>query len=109
MTVPPPFTSGPPAPPFTVAGRRVLVVGAARSGRAAAELLVCRGATVTLTDRAADVPDAERLRRAGVTLDLGGHAPRLFTAADLDRDESRRAARAARTGRRPRGRRRRHR
>ena len=35
---------------FSVAGKRVVVVGAARSGVAAAELLVRRGATVTLTD-----------------------------------------------------------
>ena len=36
---------------FTVKGQRVLVVGAARSGVAAALLLVRRGASVTLTDR----------------------------------------------------------
>ena len=35
---------------FSVAGRKVVVVGAARSGVAAAELLVRRGAVVTLTD-----------------------------------------------------------
>lgn len=83
MTVPPYFTSGSQAPPFSVAGRRVLVVGAARSGRAAAELLVTRGAIVTLTDRVSDCPQADRLRRAGVTLDLGGHDASLFTAVDL--------------------------
>ncbi len=69
--------------PFSVAGRTVLVVGAARSGRAAAELLVSRGALVTLTDSAPTIPDADRLRGGGVTLDLGGHDARLFTAADL--------------------------
>jgi len=36
--------------PFTVEGRRVVVVGAARSGVAAAELLVRRGASVVLTE-----------------------------------------------------------
>ena len=35
---------------FSVSGQRVVVVGAARSGVAAAELLVRRGASVTLTD-----------------------------------------------------------
>jgi len=35
---------------FSVRGKRVTVVGAARSGVAAAELLVRRGASVTLTD-----------------------------------------------------------
>ena len=35
---------------FTVEGRRVIVVGAARSGLAAAELLATRGADVVVTD-----------------------------------------------------------
>ena len=38
-------------PTFSVSGWQVLVVGAARSGVAAAHLLARRGATVTLTDR----------------------------------------------------------
>ncbi len=83
MSAPHTSPRGPQGQPFSVAGRQVLVVGAARSGRAAAELLVSRGARVTLTDRASDIPDAERLRRAGVTLDLGGHQAGLFTAVDL--------------------------
>jgi UDP-N-acetylmuramoylalanine--D-glutamate ligase len=74
---------GPARPTFSVAGRRVLVVGAARSGLAAAELLVSRGATVTLTDRAATIPGEDRLRAIGVALDLGGHDAGHFTAADL--------------------------
>jgi UDP-N-acetylmuramoylalanine--D-glutamate ligase len=74
---------GPARPTFSVAGRRVLVVGAARSGLAAAELLVSRRATVTLTDRAASIPGQDRLRAIGVALDLGGHDAGLFTAADL--------------------------
>ena len=83
MSAPHTFSHGPVGQPFSVDGRTLLVVGAARSGRAAAELLVSRGARVTLTDLAADLPDADRLRRAGVRLDLGGHDARLFTAADL--------------------------
>jgi len=75
--------AGPDRPMFSVEGRRVLVVGAARSGLAAAELLVSRGATVTLTDRSATIPDEERLRGLGVALDLGRHDRALFTAADL--------------------------
>jgi UDP-N-acetylmuramoylalanine-D-glutamate ligase len=35
---------------LNLAGRRVVVVGAARSGLAAVELLLARGARVTLTD-----------------------------------------------------------
>ena len=75
--------SGPGKQPFSVAGRRVLVVGAARSGLAAAELLVARGAHVTLTDTSATVPGEDRLRAIGVALDLNGHDNRLFTSADL--------------------------
>jgi UDP-N-acetylmuramoylalanine--D-glutamate ligase len=68
---------------FSVAGQRVLVVGAARSGVAAAELLVKRGATVTLTDVKASIPEGEQLSGSGVTLELGGHNPRTFERADL--------------------------
>ena len=57
--------------PFSVRGKRVVVVGAARSGIAAAELLVRRGATVTLTDLREQIDDEERLRAAGVSLELG--------------------------------------
>jgi UDP-N-acetylmuramoylalanine--D-glutamate ligase len=70
---------------FTVSDRRVAVVGAARSGLAAAELLAKRGARVTLSDARptlADV-DAAPLRRLGVELELGGHTPVTFERADL--------------------------
>ena len=67
---------------FNVSGARVVVVGAARSGVAAAELLARRGAQVTLTDIKPAIPDAERLRDAGVTLALGSN-----DAAALDRAE----------------------
>jgi UDP-N-acetylmuramoylalanine--D-glutamate ligase len=69
--------------PFSVRGKRVTVVGAARSGVAAAELLVRRGATVTLTDVRERLDEEDRLRAAGVDLELGGHHPSTFTAADL--------------------------
>ena len=49
---------------FSVAGKRVTVAGAARSGRAAAELLARRGAHVTLSDISADVAGVESLRAA---------------------------------------------
>lgn len=71
------------APSFTVQGQRVTVVGAARSGVAAAELLVRRGATVTLSDKRERIDDEDRLRAAGVTLELGGHHEATFTSADL--------------------------
>ena len=68
---------------FSVSGRQVLVVGAARSGVAAAHLLARRGATVTLTDRKPEIAEAVELRAAGVRLELGGHAMRSFESANL--------------------------
>jgi len=68
---------------FSVRGKRVTVVGAARSGVAAAELLARRGATVTLTDTRAHVDEEVRLRQAGVDLELGGHVPATLLGADL--------------------------
>jgi UDP-N-acetylmuramoylalanine--D-glutamate ligase len=67
----------------SVEQKRVMVVGGGRSGRAAAELLVSRGAEVTLADHAAAIDDADRLSRLGVTLALGPHRPDLFASADL--------------------------
>jgi len=69
--------------PFSVRGKRVVVVGAARSGVAAAELLVRRGATVTLTDLRPSIDDDARLRACGVTLELGEHRPSTLLDADL--------------------------
>ena len=68
---------------FFVRGRRVVVVGAARSGIAAAELLVRRGARVTLTETRSTFDEAQRLREAGVTLELGGHQRSTLADADL--------------------------
>jgi UDP-N-acetylmuramoylalanine--D-glutamate ligase len=68
---------------FSVRGLRVTVAGAARSGIAAAELLVRRGARVTLSDVRDRIDDDERLRAAGVALEVGGHQDATFTGADL--------------------------
>ena len=68
---------------FDVQNKRVTVAGAARSGLAAAELLARRGARVTLSDSRAELPEADRLRNLGVTLELGGHTRETFTSADL--------------------------
>ena len=70
-------------PPFSVAGRKVGVVGAERSGVAAAELLVRRGAQVTLTDMRESIQEDARLRDAGVALELGGHRTDTLRQADL--------------------------
>lgn len=66
-----------------VRGKNVLVVGAGRSGRAAAELLLSRGAQVTLADTRTYLEDADHLHALGVSLDLGPHQPDRFAAADL--------------------------
>jgi UDP-N-acetylmuramoylalanine--D-glutamate ligase len=68
---------------FSVRDKRVVVVGAARSGVAAAELLVRRGARVTLTDLRLQIEDEERLKSAGVALELGVHNLTTLTTADL--------------------------
>jgi UDP-N-acetylmuramoylalanine--D-glutamate ligase len=68
---------------FSVSGKRVVVVGAARSGVAAAQLLVRRGATVTLTDTRETIAEDAQLRDAGVGLELGGHRPQTLLNADL--------------------------
>jgi UDP-N-acetylmuramoylalanine--D-glutamate ligase len=68
---------------FSVTGKRVVVVGAARSGVAAAELLMRRGAQVTLTDTREGIDDEQRLREAGVRLELGRHDTETLTSADL--------------------------
>jgi UDP-N-acetylmuramoylalanine--D-glutamate ligase len=69
--------------PFSVAGSNVVVVGAARSGVAAAELLVRRGASVTLTDMRETIQQDAQLRSAGVRLELGGHQAQTLLGADL--------------------------
>ena len=68
---------------FSVSGRRVVVVGAARSGIAAAELLVRRGALVTLSESRPTFEQADRLRTLGVSLELGGHQSSTLAGADL--------------------------
>ncbi len=68
---------------FSVAGQRVVVVGAGRSGQAAALLLARRHAHVTLTDTRSALPEAAGLREAGIELELGGHRPETLANADL--------------------------
>lgn len=68
---------------FSVRGRQVTVVGAARSGVAAAHLLARRGATVVLADLRPDIPEAAGLRAAGVRLELGSNAADTLRRSDL--------------------------
>jgi UDP-N-acetylmuramoylalanine--D-glutamate ligase len=70
--------------PFSVHGQVVVVVGAGRSGRAAAALLVSRGAQVTLADTNVEAFDgAHELAASGVNFARGAHPPSLFSGADL--------------------------
>ena len=67
-------------------GAHVLVIGAGKSGRAAARLALERGANVTLADRreTADIPDSVRtLVERGVRLHPGGHPAELLKDASL--------------------------
>lgn len=69
-----------------VKGKHVLVLGAARSGIAAAELLSDRGAQVTLSDlkSAGDLPPSlSALSKSGIELRLGEEPLPLLSRADL--------------------------
>jgi UDP-N-acetylmuramoylalanine--D-glutamate ligase len=68
---------------FSVERQRVTVAGAGSSGLAAAELLVRRGARVTLSEELDAVDGAERLAVLGVALECGGHRSETFAGADL--------------------------
>ena len=67
-------------------GKRVVVVGMAATGMAAAEFLSQQGATVIVTeiktaDMLGDYP--RRLRSLNVELEMGQHAPATFDSADV--------------------------
>jgi len=68
---------------FSVEGRHVVVVGAARSGLAAAELLRKRGARVTLSEARPSFDESAALAAAGVRIETGGHQEATLAAADL--------------------------
>ena len=67
-------------------GKRVLVIGLARTGVATALFCAARGAAVTATDTRSETEIGEsivHLRRAGVALSLGGHDDSLLRAHEL--------------------------
>ena len=68
-----------------LADKKVLVVGAGRSGVGAALLCASRGARVTLTDRREPEALGPAVARLGdqARLELGGHDQLSFTGADL--------------------------
>jgi UDP-N-acetylmuramoylalanine--D-glutamate ligase len=86
-----------PKPPVELAGRRVLVIGLARTGLATAQFCAARGAQVTVVEQMPEgaaaavahdfahglADDARNLRARGVSVQCGGNFPELFAAADL--------------------------
>jgi UDP-N-acetylmuramoylalanine--D-glutamate ligase len=67
-------------------GKKVLVVGLARSGVAAARLLALRGAIVMANDAKPEselAAQAAEMRKLGVMLSMGSHPDSLFENADL--------------------------
>jgi UDP-N-acetylmuramoylalanine--D-glutamate ligase len=69
-----------------IANKKILVVGLARTGLAAARFLHHRGAAVRATDISTEAqlsPGVAELRALGIDLALGGHRVEDFTAADL--------------------------
>ncbi len=73
-------------PGFDLNGKRVLVVGLARTGIAVSLFSAGYGAAVTATDEKPEAEMAEtaaRLRAAGVKLELGAHAQEIFLEQDL--------------------------
>jgi UDP-N-acetylmuramoylalanine--D-glutamate ligase len=72
--------------PFELRGKRVLVVGLARTGVATALFCTARGAKVTATDLRSENEIGEvigPLRTAGVRIELGGHRENTFLEQDL--------------------------
>ncbi len=72
--------------PFELRGKRVLVVGLARTGVATALFCAARGANVTATDSRTENEIGEAiapLRTAGISLELGGHRENTFLEQDL--------------------------
>lgn len=73
-------------PGFDLAGKKILVVGLARTGMAVSLFGAGYGASVTATDEKPEsaLGDAPaKLREAGVQLVLGRHAPEIFLGQDL--------------------------
>jgi UDP-N-acetylmuramoylalanine--D-glutamate ligase len=72
--------------PFELRGKRLLVVGLARTGVATALFCAAQGANVTATDARTENEIGEAiapLRTAGVSLELGGHRENSFLEQDL--------------------------
>ena len=72
--------------PMEINEKKVVVVGLAKTGRAAARFLREQGAVVTVTDtRSSDDLSAEirEMESLGVTVAAGGHPPQVWEGAEL--------------------------
>ncbi len=72
--------------PISLAGKRVLVVGAARTGLGVARFCVSRGARVTVSEMRSESELGDvalELSRLGVALECGGHRWHTFVDHDL--------------------------
>jgi UDP-N-acetylmuramoylalanine--D-glutamate ligase len=70
---------------MNVTGKKILVVGLARSGAAAAEFLSDRGARVTVNDAKpmVELEGVSALREKGIEIVAGSHPVELFEKSDL--------------------------
>ena len=71
---------------FELRGKKILVIGMARTGVATALFCAAHGATVTATDSRSQSevgPDAAKLREEGVTLEFDGHLEKSLLNQDL--------------------------
>ena len=70
---------------MVIKGKKITVVGLARSGAGAAGLLSLMGAEVTVTDKRPENELLDMVKELGpsVKLALGGHPEEVFSAADL--------------------------
>jgi UDP-N-acetylmuramoylalanine--D-glutamate ligase len=73
-------------PGYEFEGKRVLVVGLARTGEVVSLFAAGYGANVTASDIRSEsqlAAAAEKLRARGVKLELGGHSPEILAGQDL--------------------------
>ena len=66
-----------------LSGRRSLILGYGRSGRAAAAFLRAKGAAVKVVDRSERAELREELHQAGIPAHLGGYGPEDLNGTDL--------------------------
>jgi len=73
--------------PPNLHNKKVLIVGLAKTGMAAAQFLLKQGATVTAADvnsnKSTVLTNANKLQSMGVSVELGPHETQTFTNADL--------------------------